>query len=565
MDQLKKLFLSLSLKQRITLAVAAVAVAGSLFMLSHWNRERDFKPLYTGLSQEDASAVLAKVREGGTEFRIGEGGTSVLVASGKVAELRLQLAAAGVPKSGRIGYELFDKTNFGASDFAEQVNFHRALEGELERSIMSISEVELARIHLTVPKDSIFMESRQPAKASVLIKLRPGSHLSPQNVAAICQLTANAVEGLSPEAVSVVDMRGNLLSRPRKALTPDGMQPDDGLLEYRQKIERDLTMKINTTLEPLLGVDKFRTSVAVDCDFSSGEQSEEIFDPNKSVMVTSQKTEDVSGTNSASGVPGTASNLPRPTSRPGSTGSGVTRRTENVSYQSSRTVKRVRLPQGNLKRISVSLLLDNAVRFEGTGPKAKRLLEAPSPAKLKVIHDVVAGAIGFSVERGDQLVIESLPFESTLNPPLVIPEGGGAPAPVGVPTWVQTALKNKMLVLAGAGAALVLLLALVGLLVMKGGRAKKKQAAQIQTQLEQTKDAAKVDAAQGFAKQLEAQLAEQSQLNQQQEADALTALRVPRLTTKKSQVLTKHIIEESQKAPKMMAQVLRTWTDDVAR
>ena len=148
MDQLKKLYASLSVRQRITLAIAVLAVIGSLFAFSRWSRERDFKPLYSGLSQEDAAAVLAKVREGGTEFRIGEGGSTVMVPSAKVAELRLQLAAVGVPKSGRIGYELFDKTNFGTSDFAEQVNFHRALEGELERSIMSLSEVEQARAGL---------------------------------------------------------------------------------------------------------------------------------------------------------------------------------------------------------------------------------------------------------------------------------------------------------------------------------------------------------------------------------------------------------------------------------
>ena len=561
MDQLKKLFLSLSLKQRITLAVAAITVIGSLLLLSRWNRERDFKPIYSGLSQEDAAAVLTKLRESGTEFRIGEGGSSVLAPSSKVAELRLQLAAAGVPKSGRIGYELFDKTNFGASDFAEQINFHRALEGELERSVMSISAVELARIHLTVPKDSIFLESRQPAKASVLIKLRPGSQLTPQNVAAICQLTANAVEGLAPEAVSVVDMRGNLLSRPRKALTPDGIQPDDALLDYRQKIERDLVAKINTTLEPLLGADKFRTGVSVDCDFSSGEQSEETFDPTKSVMVTSQKTEDISGSNSASGVPGTASNLPRPTSRPGTTGSGITRRTENIAYQSSRTVRRVHLPQGNLKRVSVSILLDNAVRFEGTGPKAKRLLVAPTTDKVKVIHDLVAGAIGLSVERGDQLVIESLPFESTLNPAPPIPEIDVTPAPAGSPLWLQNALKNRLLVAGAAGATLVLIFAMAGLLFMKG-RKKKRQAVEIQTQVAQSNEQAKLAAEQNFTRQLESQLAEQSELQQRQETEALTALRVPKLTTKKAQVLTKHIIEESQKAPKMMAQVLRTWTNE---
>src|SRR5579871_6438212 len=207
---MKRLLDTLTWKQRISILIAAGAVVACLVTFSRWNTERDFRPLYSALSAEDAAAVLAKVRESGSEFRLSDNGTVVLVPSAKVAELRLQLAAAGVPKSGRIGFELFDKTNFGASDFAEQVNYHRALEGELERSVMSLAEVEQARVHITFPKESIFLESHQPAKASVLVKLRAGMQLSAQNVAALCQLTASAVEGLTPEAVSVVDMRGNL-------------------------------------------------------------------------------------------------------------------------------------------------------------------------------------------------------------------------------------------------------------------------------------------------------------------------------------------------------------------
>src|SRR5579871_3843785 len=288
MDQIKHLFESLGWKQFVSLVLVAGAVLAGLTSFAHWNRERDFRPLYSELSQEDAAAVLAKVRESGNEFRLAENGSAVLVPSSKVAELRLQLAAAGVPKSGRIGFELFDKANFGASDFAEQVNYHRALEGELERSVMALSAVESARVHITLAKDSVFLESRQPAKASVLVKLRAGSQLTAQNVAAICQLTASAVDGLAPEAVSVVDMRGNLLNRARRASSADDPGPSGAALEYRQQIEHDLLAKINGTLEPLLGADKFRATAAVECDFTSADQSEESFDPSKSVMVSSQ-------------------------------------------------------------------------------------------------------------------------------------------------------------------------------------------------------------------------------------------------------------------------------------
>ncbi|MGC8793110.1 MAG: flagellar basal-body MS-ring/collar protein FliF, partial [Bryobacteraceae bacterium] len=320
MNQVRKLLASLSLRQKISLLVAAVGVTASLVAFSQWRRERDFRPLYTGLAPEDAAAVVEKLRTSGVEYRLADNGASVLVPSARVAELRLQMAAAGLPRSGRIGFELFDRTNFGASDFTEQVNYRRALEGELERSVMVLAEVEQARVHITFPKDSVFSEARQPAKASVLVRLRSGMRLSPASVQAICYLVASAVEGLAPEAVAVLDMRGNLLNRARPPQA--GEDTSEAALELRQRLEKDLLAKIQATLEPVVGADRFRAGVSVECDLTSGEQSEEIFDPARSVMVSSQKTEDISGSNLASGVPGTASNLPRPTSRPGAAGIG---------------------------------------------------------------------------------------------------------------------------------------------------------------------------------------------------------------------------------------------------
>ncbi|HYL78153.1 MAG TPA: flagellar basal-body MS-ring/collar protein FliF [Bryobacteraceae bacterium] len=550
---MKRLLDRLNWKQMVSLVVVAGVVMAGLISFSHWNRERDFRPLYTSLSPEDAGAVLAKIREGGTDFRLAENGSSVLVPSDKVAELRLQLAAAGVPKSGRIGYELFDKTNFGASDFAEQVNYHRALEGELERSVMSLSEVEQARVHLTFPKDSVFLESRQPAKASVLVKLRAGTQLSTQNVAAICQMTASAVEGLTPEAVSVVDMRGNLLNRARKAASVDGGEPSEATLDFRQKVEHDLLAKINSTLEPLLGADRFRATASVECDFTSGEQSDETFDPTKSVMVTSQKTEDISGGSGSSGVPGTASNLPKPTSRPGAGNNGVTRRTENISYQSSHSVRHVRLPQGTVKRMSVSLLVDQEVRWEGSGDKAKRVVTPPSAEKLKSIHDLVAGVIGFSAERGDQLVVECLPFEATLNPE-PLPPAAKPVAPVQqYPPWLDALLKNKI-ALPVVGGVVLLALGFGVFRMMRGGT--RRADVEIAGQL----DAGEVPAL-SLNKQIENQLAEQAAVRQRQEADALNALKVPPMT-KKTEVLTKHIGEQAKKDSTAMAHVLRSWMSD---
>ena len=549
MNEIKRLLESLSWKQILSLVLAVGAVLGFLVLLSRWSRERDFRPLFSALSPEDAGAVLAKVRESGVDFRLSENGSSVLVPSGRIAELRLQLAAGGVPKSGRIGYELFDKTNFAMSDFTEQVNYHRALEGELERSVMSLSAVEQARVHITFPKDSLFLDNRQPAKASVLVKLRAGAQLSAQNVAAICQLAASAIDGLLPEAVAVVDMQGNLLNRARKASSPDDPSPSEADLDYRQKLEHDLLAKINSTLEPLLGADKFRATASVECDFSSAEQNDETFDPAKSVITNSQKTEDINFGTVASGIPGTPSNLPRPASHAGAGSNAVTRRTENITYQSSHVVRHVGEPQGAIKRISVALLVDSDVRFEGVGTKAKRIVEAPSAARLKTISDLVAGVIELSTERGDRLVVETLPFESTLNPEQLPPKNTQPAAPPG---WRQQLLSNKLFPLGvGVGSAILLgLLFLVmrltgkpaaGRVELPGGLAPSASSDQLQGQIEN-------------------RLAEQAALRQKQELDVLNTLKLPP-ATKKAEVLTKHIAEQVKNDSNSMAHVLRAWME----
>src|SRR4051812_45116743 len=328
MDQLKKLFGSLSRQQLITIAVVVTLVGAGLASFLHWNKERGFKPLFTGMSSEDASAIVQKLKESGTEFRIAANGGSVLVPEERVNEIRLEMSGAGLPKTGRIGFELFDKNNLGITDFTEHVNYRRALEGELERSIKALNSIEQARVHLSFPKESVFLDFREPAKASVLVSTRPGAHLSGQNVQAISNLVASAVEGLAPDAVSILDMQGNLLNRPRKH-SADGNEPSETSLDYKHQIEKDLVAKVESTLEPLLGEGHFRLGVSADCDFSTSEQSDELIDPTKSVMLSSQKSEDVVGGAQSPGVPGTPSNLPRAVPRGPASGTNSSRRTES--------------------------------------------------------------------------------------------------------------------------------------------------------------------------------------------------------------------------------------------
>ncbi len=549
MEQIKKLISALSIKQRLTIATAAIFVIASVLYLSRWRMESDFRPIYNALAPEDAAAVVQKLKEAGVEFRLSENGASVLVPSARVAELRLEMASAGLPKSGRIGFELFDKTNLGVTEFAEHVNYGRALEGELERSITSLAEIEQARIHLTFPKDSVFLESKQPGKASVVLRLRPGAKLSPQNVNAIVNLVASAVEGLTPESVALVDSRGILLNRPKKAGDADNPQPSEATLEYRQKIESDLLTKINATLEPLIGPEKFRAGVSVDCDFTSGEQSEESIDPTKSVMLTSQKTEENTGATTTSGTPGTAANLPRPPTKTGSGSGGVSRRSENISYQTSRTVRHVRLPQGTVKRISISVLVDNDLKWEGPALKQKRVLVAPTPARLKTIRDLVAGVTGLNTERGDQLIVETLPFEATMTaePPSSLPSSSPALDP-RIPKWLQPLISNpKNLIIACIAALVIPLLLIVWIFLIKR---KPKLTVEAPLTLPESSQS-----------DLENAL-ESSLPKDQIQLETLAQAALPKATTNKSEILLKNIRESIKADNASTINVLRTWMSD---
>lgn len=547
MDQLSKLFAALSIRQRIGILFTAILAAAGIAGLVHWVHESDFHPLFTGMSSEDAAAVVQKLKETGIEYRIGQNGTSVLVPEAKVDEIRLELAAAGLPKTGRVGFELFDKTNLGVTDFTEHVNYRRALEGELERSIRSLSQLQQARVHITFPKDSVFLESREPAKASVLVDVRPGATLLPQNVAAITNLVASAVEGLNPDYVSVVDMQGNLLSRARK--TPvDGSDSNDAPLEFRHQLEKDLKSKVEATLEPLLGASKFQVEVSADCDFSTVEQSDETFDPTRSVMVSSQRSEDLAGTPQPAGVPGTQSNTPRPTSRPVVTSSSVSRRTESTQYETTRTVRHSKTPQGALKRLSASVLIDQEVQWVGKGKQRHKLVVPPSAEKMKAIHDLVAGVLGIVPERGDQLIIETLPFEQTLVADDDDAANKTAPSPKSkLPSW----LNQKVMI--GGGAVLLIAVVAVPFLLRRKKTVEVEEGAKALPSAPATfvsaPDAAKPSDPAAIAK------ADAEQLQQ--------VLQLPPVA-KKVELLREHVKQSVKKDSEFTASVLRGWLDEDA-
>jgi flagellar M-ring protein FliF len=554
MNQLAGIWNSLSMAQRLSLAIVPLLLCAAAFGIVRWKHESDFRPLYTSLSPEDASALVQKMREAGIEYRLDETGATISVSSGRVADARLALAGAGLPHTGRIGFELFDRGNLGASDFTEQVNYRRALEGELERTVATLAEVEQARIHITFAKESMFLDSREEAKATVVLKLRHSGALQPSSVTAIANLVASAVDNLTPHGVAIIDANGRLLNRPRDNQSGDDSMADANL-EYRRQVESDMTARINNALEPILGPGRFRAGVNVDCDFTSSEESDETFDGSKSAILQSQATEESASAGSGGGQPGTASNLPHPPPKEAAGSTGLIRRTENVNYQPSHTVRKTISPKGSVRRVSTAVLLDQNVKWEGAGAKAKRILIPPSPEVLKGVRDVIAGITGYNELRGDLITVETLPFENTLSAEQPVP----APLPARP---VSFDFKQPIVMYGGAIVALLAIAVVVLLFRQPGkrGRAAAEDTAPPALAAEATA-VENVPARETHGSRLQQQIADNEAEQAALEEQALSHIKMP-TNTKTTEVLVRHIRDAVQKDPVGAANILRTWVTD---
>ena len=413
LEQLKSFTSKFTLTQLIALAVTFVLVVGLVAGSAWWLNKGDYVLLFDDMDADSAAQVVTRLKSMKVPYQLDAGGRAIRVRSESVDELRLDLSSQGLPASGRIGFEIFDRTQFGATEFLEQVNYRRALEGEIARTIATIGEVSSARVHIAMGKDSLFGESR-PAKASVVLKLRGQRPLAASSIAGISNLVAASVEGLRPESVVIVDSYGRPLARPSE----DDSDPlGAAQLERQQRLERDLSTRVIALLEPVVGADRVRVNVALKLNPHTSEETEERYDPN-TVVRSRQISSDQANLPAALGqVAGVRSNLPPQPSDPKTPaaavpGAGSSRTAETTNYEVSKTTRHVVRPPGEVARLSVAVILDDDQQPKKEKDGSVKHVRVPREREeLQKIHGLVAAAVGFDMMRGDQLTVENVSFD----------------------------------------------------------------------------------------------------------------------------------------------------------
>ncbi|MGD0823007.1 MAG: flagellar basal-body MS-ring/collar protein FliF [Terriglobales bacterium] len=434
LQQIQDFLRGLSLQQKALLAGGAAAVGLTLWLfvvlLDHKN-----VVLYSGLKPQDAQAMGSRLAAKNIPYEISADGASVLVPSDKIDAARLETAAQGLPRNARLGFELFDTPNWAGSDFSEKVNYQRALEGELERTLQTLNEVEAVRVHLVLPRESLFSEQEHLSKAAVIVKTKGGT-LSREAQQAIPQLVASAVDGLRPENVTVVDADTAMSFLARRG--PGGQASFDS--------DEELAAAAVHAIEPVVGAEHVRASVHVDYDLSSSEDTSETYDPKTAATLVQQHSEELAGGGSPAGVPGVASNVPGSTAAitpapgaPGATpgGSGAmpnvsaafaaldnqSSKSDSSTFAVSKSIRHVLNPAGRVRRITASVLIDDATETKQENGKASTgsVRRKRTPEEMAAIEKLARAAIGVDDQRGDLLAVENLSFQTAPVESLQVP------------------------------------------------------------------------------------------------------------------------------------------------
>ncbi len=392
-------------KKAVALSVIVASIALVVLAFS-WSQKEEYQVLFANLSEADSGQIAVKLKEMKIPYRAEAGG--IYVPTGKVYDARLQLASQGLPQGGGVGFEIFDKTSFGTTEFVQKLNYKRALQGELARTIMAMGPVEQCRVHLAIPEKSLFVregEENRPT-SSVLVKLRQGRSLSVSQVEGVVHLVASSVEGLDSKDVTVVDTKGNVLSRSSGDLA--GMSASQ--FEFQSSFARDLETRIASILEPVVGKGKVRAKVSAEIDMSRVETTEEKFDPESQVVRSEQKQTEKSSTVGASGVPGVTSNLPGKKAAASTPAQGSSeKQSQTVNYEITKVISRTVNAPGVVKKITAAVLVDGTyVAQQGS----KEMKYVPrKEEEIRRYEELVKETIGFTQDRGDQVKVVNMPFD----------------------------------------------------------------------------------------------------------------------------------------------------------
>jgi flagellar M-ring protein FliF len=417
-------------RNKLIAATAAAAFIALVVGGLMWAKQPEFRPLFTQLSEKDGGAVIAALSQMNIPYKFADGSSAILIPAEKVYETRLRLASQGLPKGSLVGFELMESQKFGVSQFVEQLNYQRGLEGELARSIQSLAAVESARVHLALPKQSVFVREQHKPSASVILHLAAGRELGQGQAQSIAHLVASSVPEMAASNVTIVDQNGARLS--------DGGQKssamDPNQLKYLHEVELSYVRRIEAIIAPLVGADNVRAQVTADIDFSQSEQTAELHKPNQnpadSAIRSQQKSESLENSkDAAGGVPGAMSNQPpgnatAPLDAPGaqainsgnnvSAGVLVRRNDSVVNFEVDRTVRYTQQPMGSVKRLSAAVVVNHITKIDSDG---KQTQQALSDTQKEQITALVKEAMGFNKDRGDSLNVTHSPFSQAEKPP----------------------------------------------------------------------------------------------------------------------------------------------------
>ncbi|MDP1634069.1 MAG: flagellar basal-body MS-ring/collar protein FliF [Gallionellaceae bacterium] len=433
---LARLLFGMPSQQKLGLIIAVASTVALLAGLFMWGQTPDYRVLYANMSERDGGAVIESLQQQNVPYKFSEGGT-LMVPADKVHEMRLQMAAKGLPKGGAVGFELMENQKFGTSQFLEQVNYQRALEGELARSVATMASVAGARVHLAIPKPSVFAREQQKPSASVVLALHAGRSLEAGQVSSIVHLISSSVPNMTSQAVTVVDQTGTLLSSARDSRAEQLM--DATQLKYIRQIEQDYVKRIEDILIPITGAQNVRAQVTASIDFARTEQTSELYKPNQppnqAAVRSLQTLETQSSTGGTGGVPGALSNQPPvPATAPITTPAATTataaaavpsnaHKELTTNYEVDRTIQHTRLPTGSIQRLSIAVVVNNPSSTDQDGKVTTRPY---SEAERAQITALVREAVGFDARRGDSLNLLNSAFNNSVQE--VIPE---------TPIWKQ--------------------------------------------------------------------------------------------------------------------------------